>query len=366
MATIEEAKRQLDLVMTKARITWYKPIQIAETLYHHRTEGSFDLENLASYRIKSKKWRDDITTLLLHQVSISSSKYQDHIFELTAIRPELLSSLGKANEDKANPGVVEAYIYASFRHRRELVSDLAAYLSSATPKSFVLQDFLAHFKEKPGLKKSIDKAYEIVVYALFDTLVHHLEATVTVKVPNSKRNLLVEFEDFTRIVLGITSENMEIIKPASLYRAGVANAADSGLDMWANFGPAIQVKHVSLDEELAEAIVSEVAENARIVIVCRDAQKAVIESVLTQSGFSGRVQGVVTEDDLKRWYGKCFSDQYRSTLGETLLKNLAKEYEQEFGSGAEIDAFMKERGYHKIELKGIWKLPPEVEQITFC
>ena len=32
------------------------------------------------------------------------------------------------------------------------------------------------------------------------------------------------------------------------------NAADRGLDMWANFGPAIQVKHLTLDESAVREI----------------------------------------------------------------------------------------------------------------
>ena len=33
---------------------------------------------------------------------------------------------------------------------------------------------------------------------------------------------------------------------ARVYRVGVTNAADRGLDMYSNWGPAIQIKHLSL------------------------------------------------------------------------------------------------------------------------
>lgn len=36
---------------------------------------------------------------------------------------------------------------------------------------------------------------------------------------------------------------------ASLFRLGSTNAADRGLDMVANFEPAIQVKHLTLDAD---------------------------------------------------------------------------------------------------------------------
>jgi len=54
------AKRSLDNLISKQRVAFYKPIQIAEILYRARigelkTNIHADLE---SYRNPSKKWRD--------------------------------------------------------------------------------------------------------------------------------------------------------------------------------------------------------------------------------------------------------------------------------------------------------------------
>ena len=46
MATLTEAKAALDKVIQKSRVHMYKPIQIAEILYHHRMYGDIDLNNL--------------------------------------------------------------------------------------------------------------------------------------------------------------------------------------------------------------------------------------------------------------------------------------------------------------------------------
>lgn len=62
--------------------------------------------------------------------------------------------------------------------------------------------------------------------------------------------------------------NTSHIQDAKIYRVGVTNAADRGLDMYSNWGPAIQVKHLSLDVSLAENIVSDISSD-RIVIVCK-------------------------------------------------------------------------------------------------
>ena len=63
--TKDIAKRALDNVIEKSRVHLYKPIQIAEILYHHRTQGDINLANLEEYRNISKKWRDEITIDLL-------------------------------------------------------------------------------------------------------------------------------------------------------------------------------------------------------------------------------------------------------------------------------------------------------------
>lgn len=230
---------------------------------------------------------------------------------------------------------------------------LADYITNAKLDTFKLSEFIDGFKADQGLRRSVDKVYEVVVYALFATLVRHLNATVTVRA-STDMFLLKEFEDFTKIVLGLTPEKNEITVPVKFYRVGVANAADRGLDMWANFGPIVQIKHLCLSEDIAEDIVDQVAAD-RIIIVCRIAEKKVIERLLTQIGLSNRIQGIITQDDLEIWYSKCFSEKYQTTLGISLLKDLYGEFLCEFPStGDALFNFLKERGYDKIQMKGIF------------
>ncbi|MCI5981949.1 MAG: HaeII family restriction endonuclease [Bacteroidales bacterium] len=63
--------------------------------------------------------------------------------------------------------------------------------------------------------------------------------------------------------------------------------------MYSNWGPAIQIKHLCLDVELAEAIVTNISSD-RIVIVCKEAEKGVIVSLLTQIGWKSRIQNIIT------------------------------------------------------------------------
>ena len=88
------------------------------------------------------------------------------------------------------------------------------------------------------MKRSINKCYEIVTYSLFEIIVTGLEAKITIKIPQEKLELLEEFASLTKVLLNLDSSKKEWTEPAHIYRVGVTNAADRGLDMWANFGPA--------------------------------------------------------------------------------------------------------------------------------
>jgi hypothetical protein len=342
------AKQALDRLIRKQRVHLYKPIQIAEILYKVR-QGILTIDdvryNLESYRNRSKNWRDEITKLLLDQVSTSSQKYQDNVFEPNAIPPATLAVLAEANVE----GVVGRYIYQQFWMRQQKIVRLAEMLQSATPEEFDLEAFLAEFERDPGIKRSIDKAFEIVVYALFNTLVTHLRVQVRLKIDPARMDILKAFEDFTQLVLGIDSNNPEFSIKASLYRAGVTNAADRGVDIWANFGAAVQVKHVTLTDELAEDICENVAAD-RIIIVCKDSEKETIEKVCSQIGATSRIQGIVIQSQLTDWYERALRGEFASELGNTLLSSLRAEFTNEFPFSRTFGEFFRSRCYDQISV----------------
>lgn len=347
---IKEAKQSLDKVIDKARVHLYKPIQIAEILYRDRIEKDINLSDLSTYRTISKKWRDVISLKFIGRTSTSSARYQDDIFNDNAIPPNVLSVLGKENRSKK--GVVEAYIYKKFEQRLSQMSTGVNYCSNHDKTSFKLDEFLSLFWNEPGLKRSIDKIYEIVVYSLFSALVEALEVSVEVSLNPAKADILKEFEDFAKRVIQLSSRQTSVKLKARINRVGVTNAADRGLDMWANFGLAIQIKHLSLTEELAENIVSSVSAD-RIVIVCKDTEQKIIVSLLTQMGWKSRIQSIVTETDLLNWYEKALRGRYAKTIGDKVLKKLMEEIIVEFPvtDNVEFLTFIKKRGYNKINDK---------------
>lgn len=344
MPAREDAKRALDVVIRKSRVHLYKPIQIAEILYRDRVYGDIDLLNLEDYRNKSKKWRDDICRELLGRTCTSSARFQDDLFNGNAVPPVMLNELGK--ENRRTNGGVEAYIYNSFTNKHTQLQNALNYCHQSNRDTFSVKHFIDSFWNEAGLKRSLDKVYEIIVYALFSTLVKALNLKVEVSVDADRYGIMSDFGDFTKMVMCIDCASPAYAQNARVYRVGVTNAADRGLDMYSNWGPAIQIKHLSLDAELAENIIVNVSSD-RVVIVCKDADKGVILSLLTQIGWRSHIQSIVTESDLIEWYERALRGKYRDDLAEPLLECLRNEILQEFPSVDDTPQVIKDRHYEK-------------------
>lgn len=340
------AKRHLDTVINRARVHFYKPIQIAEILHRERTDGDIDLHDLETYRTPSRKWRDEISLQFVGNISTSSSRFQDNLFEANAIPPTVLVQLGIINRN--SNGAVEAYIYDSLKDRLSQMSAGLSYVLQSDKNSFNLSNFVEQFTQNPGLARSIDKIYEIVVYALFSTLLEILEVNIRVQIKNINDTILREFSDFVQKVLGLSEENPETNHTAQVFRVGVTNAADRGIDMWANFGVVIQIKHISLTSNVIENISTDISAD-RIIIVCKESEKDVLVSVLKQFGNAGRIQSVITLDELDTWYEKALRGQSSTIVGDKILQKLANEIKVEFPSTSpEFTNFYKEQKYDRI------------------
>lgn len=341
--SFEQAKSALDAVIKKSRVHLYKPIQIAEILYRDRVTGDIDLLDLETYRSKSKAWRDEVCLPLLGRVCTSSSKFQDDIFN--AITPEYIAELGTYNRE--HNGAVEAYVYSRFMNKHSQLGDALNYCLEANKETFQVKTFIDSFWNEAGLKRSLDKIYEIVVYSLFSTLVDTLGLTVEISIDENRVDILSEFEDFTSKVMCLDFSSLSYVQEARVYRVGVTNAADRGLDMYSNWGPAIQIKHLSLDVELAENIVNSVSSD-KVIIVCKDAEKDVLVSVLTQIGWRNKIQSIVTEADLVDWYEKALRGKYSADMGDKLIWSLCEEIAEEFPSVDALPDILKSRHYENV------------------
>ncbi len=265
--------------------------------------------------------------------------------------PETLVTLG--NENVKYNGAVESYIYRKFLAKHSQLSNALEYCMTATGNSFKVEKLINLFWDEPGLRRSIDKVYEIIVYSLFSTLVDVLNLKVQISVAEDALPLLNEFEDFSTKIMCLDASNTSYMQEARVYRVGVTNAADRGLDMYSNWGPAIQIKHLSLNEDLAETIVAGVSSD-RIVIVCKDAEEKTIVSLLNQIGWRSKIQNIVTEKELIKWYEKALTGAYSELLASKLLNTLSEEMLLEFPSLNSLPDALTQRHYEQIE-NDFWK-----------
>ncbi len=347
---LADAKTKLDSVIVKSRVHLYKPIQIAEILHRKRVVNKgLDLNDLESYRNASKKWRDCVSVEIIGRKCASSAKFQDALF--TEISTEALDVL--AQENNRTRGGVEAYVYRQVLSKRSVAQDVMHYCLRATRESFSVAHLIQLFWNEPGLKRSLDKIYEIVVYALFITVIDALELRVKLSSNPARQALLADFEDFTTAVMKLDVKHPSCEQSAKLFRVGVTNAADRGIDMYANWGPAIQIKHLTLDESMAANIVESVSSD-RIIIVCKSIEKPVLLSLLTQLGWKSRIQSVIAEEQLVAWYEKACRGIHSGLLGENLMKCLVKEMEKEFPSSGGVSPIIDSRHYEKVKLFPPW------------
>lgn len=348
-----DAKERLDRLIANARSQGLMPITIAETLFHVRG-GTAKLNEADQIRKDSYHWCAAISQRLFRKGISLNRSYWDKLF--TDHMPgKALAALDAENQ--SGVGIAEAYVYARLRQTVESLQPIRAMVVAGRAGVFSLAKFLNAFESDPKLRRSVDKAYEIVVHALFNAVASRVQAQVTVSVTMRDPSVLADFQDFCEMLLGVNEANPCVTVPAKLYRVGGANSRDGGVDLWANFGPAIQVKHVTLDETKAQPIADAISAD-QMVIVCDRMEKSSIEAVMKQVGLASRVRGFITKADLTRWYDLALSTRHAKDMAVPLFNALLAEFDDEFSLAdpAAINAMMRERGYDKIAFGETWSI----------
>jgi type II restriction enzyme len=135
-----------------------------------------------------------------------------------------------------------------------------------------------------------------------------------------------------------------------VYRAGVTNAADRGLDMWTNFGPAVQVKHRPLTAALCDDVM-EAVPGGNVIIFCKELPAGVARAALV-ARHRPRLLGVFTEEDIVQSYGEIIGRGRGEA--EQIRDRLLREFQEEFPvcDPTAFEHFMLERHYSSECLAG--------------
>jgi hypothetical protein len=344
------AKEAIDKVIRKSRVHLYKPIQVAEILYRIRTVHDIDPLQLEQYRNQSKQWRDRVTTRLVGNASTSSAKFQDNLFEENAVPPRLLAILSDQNTN----GLVENYIYQKVKHRLSLLFTALEYIDSHS-EDFQVNEFHAIFTDTPGLRRSVDKVFEILVFAYLEALTKIIDIVLEIRTQGSENSVPMDILEPLSSVFGISGIDDAVTERGSFFRLGVANASDRGLDIWSNLGLAVQVKHHRLGNEGIRKIVASISAR-NLIIACTETEPNVNEDSLSQIAGDKNLR-ILTFDTLRSWYDVAFGNSHKDLFGRTVLEIIREELVKEFPATQDIDVFLREREYRLEDLDGTpWSL----------
>ena len=324
-----QAVAKLDSVISKSRVEMYKPIQVAEVLHAARFDKSIQLNNLETYRLQSKQLRDAVTRELLGKVSTSSAKFQDDIWNETAVPPEAMNVLGALNQKH---GAVEEYIYQNVWLKNSFLILIRDNLDTIKNIDDIHSLFAA-FNED-GMRSSGDRLFEIFVVAV-------LQADI------SSLNVKIKFEE-DKLISGSSSAERIIQAVQTLThrlhfsRIGHTNAADAGLDIWSNFGAIVSVKNYKLDEQLARKVLEDTP-IGQLVIACDSYTGEALEVLKKES--IDRSITLVTKNELMQDAKRLLGTQ---SSAEEFLKVFLSNFDHEFPRNTTLEVFMQNRGY-KIE-----------------
>lgn len=116
------AKAALDRFLRRKGQKAWRVIQAGEILYQKRLHPEIRLEDTASYKKESRRWRDDMGKRLLGEAYQAPATGQDSLFYKNALPPEVLQVLGE--ENNRTKGAVEAYIYRRLTEKERTVDRL--------------------------------------------------------------------------------------------------------------------------------------------------------------------------------------------------------------------------------------------------
>lgn len=325
------AREKLDHVIQLSRVEMYKPIQIAEILREFSINKTINPAKLETYRNLSRDLRNRVTLELIGKVSTSSMRFQDDLWNASAMPPEALTVLATANSSHR----VEEYIYQHVYAKSAQMIEIRKLLDDVKTFSDIKDIF--NLFNNPGLRSSADRLFEVFALSVLQTQIENSDFTFTLKGnPTS--------------IIGVTGKKLISIAEGQgndleLAKMGHTNAADAGLDIWTNFGVVISVKNYNLDEELFIQVLSDTPVGL-LVVICETVAKNVEKDLIKLS--NNRPVVLITREEL-------FDDAERllkhSDHSLVFVSKLISFYDKEFPLTVTLENFMKKRNY-KISAPG--------------
>jgi hypothetical protein len=322
---LTSAREKLDRVIQLSRVEMYKPIQIAETLREFTLNKSIDPAKLETYRNLSRELRDRVTLKLIGKVSTSSMRFQDDLWNSSALPPDALSVLSTANSKHQ----VEEYIYQHVYLKSVQMIEIRKVLDNI--KEFKDIENIFKLFNSPGLRSSADRLFEVFALSVLQTQIEKSDFTFTLSGNTSS-------------ISGVTGKKLISIAEGQgnrleLAKMGHTNAADAGLDIWTNFGVVVSVKNYNLDKDLFRKVISDTPVGL-LVIICEKVTNDVEKDLLKLS--ENRPVVLITQKELFDDAEMLLKKPYRASV---FVHKLISFYDKEFPLTVTLEDFMKKRNY---------------------
>lgn len=319
------ALQQLDRVISLSRVEMYKPIQIAETLREFTLNKSFTPTSLETYRSLSRDLRNKVTLELIGKVSTSSMRYQDDVWNPSALPPAALSTLTSFNRNHEVEEYIYQHVYAKSLQMIEIRKILDEIKGSEEVKS------IFRLFDTPGLRSSADRLFEVFALAVLQTQIE-------------KSNFTFTLSGDSKSIAGLTGKKLISIAQGEgnqlkLAKMGHTNAADAGLDIWTNFGVVISVKNYFLNLDLFRKVLDDTPVGL-LVIIC-ESTNSIVEKELKRVADKREVV-LITSEELLSDVELLLKD---SSLSKVFIRKLITFYDKEFPLAVTLEGFMKKRSY---------------------
>lgn len=347
------AKQKLDMMVRKAHGPAYRVLTGIELLYRLRI-GEADLRDPGRLAKMAPGWVDAMSKTLYGHKAGQNGNYAKHWFG-PMIDLAMLEALAEAN--KRNDGKVEMYLFFAILAKRNRLAEVRRHLAAQPPEALDVANILARFENDQDLRAATGQVYEVVVHALFDVITTMLGATVQLTLAPPADDMLQDFDDFCVELLGVPPGQRVLQVPARLFRNSTTYGNDGGIDIWANFGPVVQVKHVSLDVDAVDEIEGDLNAD-RIIVVCDDADRRVIEAVTGAVGSDRRIKAIITKSQIVKWYQTAMLPKYSRWTVPGLHSRMCEEFDREIpvGERTRFEEVARARGYHPARVVSDWSL----------
>lgn len=302
----------------------YKPIQVAETLRNLVKDPQYDPLDIESYRNLSREWRNAVTRELFGKVSTSSMRFQDDLWNDSALPPQALEKLLELNKEN---NVVEEYVYQHVYWKNRKLIDLRKAITEVED----YETFLELYREfdTPEFRSSQDRLFEVLSISTLQTNLDGINLKLRIegeieKLKGTSSSILVEFSH---------KRDMNL----KLGKLGHTNAADAGMDIWSNFGAIISVKNYHVDLNLYKQILDDTP-IGDLVIICKTHD----ESLNELAKQSDRPLRFIKELELFEDVRNYFADKQKRT---SFLQLFTSFFDREFPLAQSLEKFMNNRGY---------------------